>query len=88
MGQVLNRVLRNLPKGFDSPIAFTAKLVVITGLSPETKKARNGIEIFKPKMSLQGKRYRLCNLFKLTFPSLIFGVLCLLMKNLMNKLEV
>ena len=75
----INRVLRNfVPRGSTPRLRW---MQFEFGYSPachaDNEKVKDRAEMFKSKLSLQDKGYRLDNLFKLNLASLIFGVLYL-----------
>ena len=72
----INRVLRNfVPRGSTPRSRWLQQCLSHTQWN--NGKVKNRVEIFKLNLRLQGKGYRLGNLFKLNLTSLIFGVLYL-----------
>ena len=74
-----NRVLRSfVPRGSTPRLRW---LQIAFGYAPachaDNEKVKGRTVMFKPKLSLQDKGYRLDNLFKLNLTSLSFGVLYL-----------
>jgi hypothetical protein len=75
----INRVLRNfVPRG-SNPHLLLVQIAYknAPACEAENEKVKDRAKMLKLKMSLQDKRYRLGNLFKLNLSSLFFGVLYL-----------